>query len=134
MFSPSTRIEYDAALKRLALVARVRLSKAVITGANAFLIDLQHPRDVDAVGMHQSSSHLNWDEKDKFGVSVWVGPMRLVPNGCKTCRNAGYETFSTRRCGQIEPAKTTYQPLAALKVIQAGQRLWGKGPFSNRQW
>lgn len=134
IFSQSIRIEYEPRLGRLVLVARKKLSKAVITGANAFLIDLEHSRDLVAIGMLQSSLFLDWSEKDPDRVQVWYGPMRMVPNGCKTCRNVAYETFSTRRLMEIEPARTTHQPLAALKVVLEGQQLWGKSAMLTHQW
>lgn len=95
---------------------------------------MYNPSELPAIGMVEASPTLNWDEKDPNHFQVWVGPMRLVPNGCKLCRNAGYETFSTRHCGEIQPERTTDQPLAALKVIPEGARLWGKSAFVNRHW
>jgi hypothetical protein len=116
-------------------VTRTKLSKAVVTGANAFLIDLDHSRDLVSIGMQPSSIFLDWKgDKDSDRVQVWYGPMRMVPNGCKTCRNVGYEMFSTRRITEIEPPRTTHQPLAALKVVGEGQQLWGKSSELNYQW
>lgn len=68
---------------------------------------------------------------------MWLGPLRILRNGCEKCKNCTYVTKTGPGYDSSIfdfPGSIVVQRLKALKNLDAGEELWAAPCGYDSQW